>query len=78
LSLFFAGHDHTGGFAIDKYGIGHVTLQSPLECPLDNVAFGYVRVYEDRLTLEGFGTVPSRIIFFLKINSKIQLNQFRI
>lgn len=29
----FAGHDHKGGEAVDKEGIFHITLSSPLEAP---------------------------------------------
>jgi len=61
---FFAGHEHQGGFAIDKKGIAHITLESPLETPRGKVSYGYVKIYEDRLILRGSGYVPNREVFF--------------
>jgi manganese-dependent ADP-ribose/CDP-alcohol diphosphatase len=60
----FAGHEHEGGYLRDAKGIHHVTLQSPLECPLDRVAFASVDVYADKFELRGRGVVPSRTLPF--------------
>lgn len=57
-----AGHEHDGGYVQDAKGIHHVTLASPLESPPDQVAFGSVDVFPDRLELRGRGTVSSRTL----------------
>lgn len=57
---YFAGHDHAGGFAEDR-GIYHVTLQGMVEAPGQN-AFAIVKVFDDRIEIEGFGKVPSRCL----------------
>jgi len=59
-----AGHEHEGGYLQDEKGIHHVTLQSPLECPLDRVAFASFDVHMDKLELRGRGNVPSRTLPF--------------
>ncbi|MBN2217265.1 MAG: sulfatase-like hydrolase/transferase [Pirellulales bacterium] len=57
---YFAGHEHAGGFAEDR-GIYHVTLQGMVEAPEQN-AFAIVKVFDDRIEIEGFGKVPSRCL----------------
>jgi len=39
-----AGHDHDGGYAFDNTGIHHIVPAAPLECQLDEDAFGFVEV----------------------------------
>ncbi len=46
----FAGHEHKGGYTCDRYGIHHITLQSPLT---HTDAFGCVDVFADRLEIHG-------------------------
>ncbi|KAK9726658.1 hypothetical protein RND81_05G228800 [Saponaria officinalis] len=45
------GHDHKGGYSVDSHGIHHRVLEAALECPPGSDAFGYVDVYEDRISL---------------------------
>jgi len=61
---YFAGHEHQGGFAIDKNGVAHITLESPLETPRGKVSYGYVKIYHDRLIVRGSGNVPNREVYF--------------
>jgi len=56
---YFAGHDHQGGYA-RRRGVHHVTVQGMVEAPEQN-AYAIVRVFHDRIELEGVGNVPSRI-----------------
>jgi hypothetical protein len=41
------GHDHDGGYAMDEAGIHHLVLPAPLECAIDEVAYGnkYIYIY---------------------------------
>ena len=59
-----SGHDHDGGFGTDEHGVHHITLQAPLECEEDEVAYGTIHMYRDRMELEGCGRVPSRVLYF--------------
>jgi manganese-dependent ADP-ribose/CDP-alcohol diphosphatase len=59
----FAGHCHKGGYNVDREGLHHITMPSPLsyaEC------FAHVEVHEDRLELVGGGGVTSRTLPFPK------------
>lgn len=69
----FAGHDHRGGYAIDAFGVHHVTMESPLESPNPDVpggendnrnAFATVSAFSNRLELTGHGAVKSRVLPF--------------
>lgn len=44
VAAFIAGHDHDGGYAVDKFGIHHLVLPSPLECAKDEVAYGHMTI----------------------------------
>lgn len=58
VKAFFAGHDHSGGYAVCESGIHHVIPPAPLECELGQVAFGTIAVSasEGRLEWRGKGT----------------------
>ncbi|GAB4817700.1 hypothetical protein N2152v2_004746 [Parachlorella kessleri] len=59
VKLALAGHDHLGGYTnID--GKHFVTLEAMLEAPSGSNAYGVVQVLEDRVVIEGRGTVTSR------------------
>ncbi|GBG88602.1 hypothetical protein CBR_g48132 [Chara braunii] len=60
----FAGHAHTGGYAVDKHGIHHRVLEAVLECPPGSDAYGHVDVFEDRLVLTGTGALVSSVMHF--------------
>jgi len=57
---YMNGHDHAGGYAI-RNGIHFVTFPAMVESGAKN-AYGTVRVYGDRLEIDGAGTVPSRVL----------------
>ncbi|XP_019720013.1 manganese-dependent ADP-ribose/CDP-alcohol diphosphatase [Hippocampus comes] len=62
---FIAGHDHDGGYCLDKRtGIHHLTLEGVIETPPDSNAFGTVSVYDDKMVLKGVGRIPDIDIFF--------------
>ncbi|KAM4624264.1 manganese-dependent ADP-ribose/CDP-alcohol diphosphatase [Polymixia lowei] len=63
---FMAGHDHDGGYHLDKdSGVHHLTLEGVIETPPDSSAFGTVSVYEDRMVLKGNGRISDRELLFL-------------
>lgn len=53
VKVCFGGHDHKGGYAVDSHGVHHRVFEAALECPPNTDAFGYVDVYEDRISLVG-------------------------
>ena len=69
VKLCLAGHDHKGGCSIDSHGIHHRTFEAALECPSGRDAFGYVDVYDDRLSLVGTDRMHSTDMCF-----KLQAN----
>lgn len=52
VSAYFAGHRHSGGAAVDAFGIPHITVQSPLT---HGKCAAIVRVDEVSLRIEGIG-----------------------
>ncbi|XP_051888901.1 manganese-dependent ADP-ribose/CDP-alcohol diphosphatase [Pristis pectinata] len=63
---FIAGHDHDGGYCLDECGIHHLTFEGVIETSPESQAFGTVRVYEDRMILEGRGRIPRRVLWYRK------------
>ncbi|XP_057682397.1 manganese-dependent ADP-ribose/CDP-alcohol diphosphatase [Corythoichthys intestinalis] len=62
---FIAGHDHDGGYCLDKStGVHHLTLEAVIETSPDSNAFGTVSVYEDRMVLKGVGRISNIDILF--------------
>ena len=59
VQAVFAGHDHTGGYAVSPGGVHHVTLRGIIEAP-SAAAHGTVYVHADGLFLKGRGDLPSR------------------
>ncbi|KAA8540756.1 hypothetical protein F0562_024325 [Nyssa sinensis] len=51
VKVCLAGHDHEGGHSIDSHGVHHRVLEAALECPPGTDAFGYIDVFDDRLSL---------------------------
>lgn len=64
VKVCIAGHDHKGGHSIDSHGVHHRVLEAALECPPGTDAFGYVNVYDDRLSLIGTDRMQSTDIYF--------------
>lgn len=64
VKVCLSGHDHKGGHSIDSHGIHHRVLEAALECPPGSDAFGYIDVYDDRLTLSGTDRMESTDMIF--------------
>ncbi|KAI4336233.1 hypothetical protein L6164_014783 [Bauhinia variegata] len=64
VKVCLAGHYHKGGYTVDSHGIHHRVLEAALECPPGTDAFGYVDVYDDRLSLVGTDRMPSTDMYF--------------
>lgn len=64
VKVCLAGHDHQGGHSIDTHGIHHRVLEAALECPPGTDAFGYIDVYDNRLSLVGTGRMQSTDMCF--------------
>jgi len=58
VQAVFAGHDHTGGYAVSPGGVHHVTLYGMVEAR--SAAHGTVECHEEGLFLKGRGDLPSR------------------
>ena len=54
VAAFIAGHDHDGGYAVDLAGIHHLVLPSPLECDLNELAFGHITVHSSSIVSKPF------------------------
>lgn len=59
---WWSGHDHNGGYAMDETGIHHIIPPAPLECDLDQVAFGKLEIKADNYAVLNWkGKVPNGI-----------------
>ncbi|KAJ8612440.1 hypothetical protein CTAYLR_006597 [Chrysophaeum taylorii] len=58
LALFFAGHDHDGGFAVRCPGEHHLTPPAPIECAEGEVAYGTVAVFPNHVDILWTGKTP--------------------
>ncbi len=56
----FSGHHHAGAEII-RNGIPYITFKSMLHVP-DNTAYSIIRLFKDKLEIEGFGREKSRVI----------------
>ncbi|XP_010555507.1 PREDICTED: manganese-dependent ADP-ribose/CDP-alcohol diphosphatase [Tarenaya hassleriana] len=59
VKLCLSGHDHKGGCSVDSHGVHHRSLEAALECPPGTSSFGYIDVYENRLSLVGTDRMKS-------------------
>ena len=59
VKAFICGHDHSGGNIKDDHGIQHITVHGMIESTPGDPDYAIVKVYEDRIELEGYGRVPS-------------------
>lgn len=64
VKVCLAGHTHTGGHSIDSHGIHHRVLEAALECPPGTDSFGYIDVYDNRLSLVGTDRMQSTDLYF--------------
>ncbi|MBP1596501.1 MAG: cyclic 3',5'-adenosine monophosphate phosphodiesterase [Acidobacteria bacterium] len=58
---YVCGHYHPGSYA-EQNGIHHVTIPGMVESPEKSNRFAIVSVFRDSLQIQGFGTVPSRVL----------------
>ena len=58
VAAVISGHDHDGGYALDEHGVHHIVPPAPLECELDEEAFGFISVYESSFNVSWFGRAP--------------------
>jgi manganese-dependent ADP-ribose/CDP-alcohol diphosphatase len=56
---YIAGHDHCGSYALDEYGIHHITLPAPLECDEGEISYGYMDINNDNMVLTWSGKTGS-------------------
>lgn len=61
---YFAGHDHQGGYFRDKRNIHHVTFAAILETPSGSNAYATVKVYDNKVSVEGVGVIGYYEIYF--------------
>jgi hypothetical protein len=61
---YFAGHDHVGGYFRDKLNIHHITFAAILETEPNTNAYATVKVYANKVSVEGVGVIGYYEIFF--------------
>ncbi len=61
---YFSGHDHKGGYFRDKNNIHHITFHAMLETAPNSNAYATVKVYQDKVSVEGVGMVGYYEIYF--------------
>lgn len=59
VKVCLSGHDHKGGYFVDSHGVHHRSLEAALECPPGTFSFGYIDVYENKLSLVGTDRIQS-------------------
>ncbi|XP_021749831.1 manganese-dependent ADP-ribose/CDP-alcohol diphosphatase-like [Chenopodium quinoa] len=64
VKVCFGGHEHRGGYSVDSHGVHHRVFEAALECPPNLDAFGYVDVYDDRISLVGTDRMKSTDMVF--------------
>lgn len=57
---YFNGHNHAGNYGV-KNGIYYVNFQGMVDTP-DTNAYSIVRVFKDRLEIDGYGREPDRVL----------------
>lgn len=65
---YFNGHNHVGNFAL-KNGIYYINFQGMVET-LDTNAYSVIKVFKDRLEIDGFGREPDRVLNLKKIKGQ--------
>ncbi|HWO95054.1 MAG TPA: metallophosphoesterase [Bacillus sp. (in: firmicutes)] len=63
---YFNGHNHAGNYA-EKNGISYVNFQGMVETA-DSNAYSIIRVYPDRLEIDGYGREQDRVLKIKKNN----------
>ncbi|MGP4039652.1 metallophosphoesterase [Gracilibacillus sp. D59] len=57
---FFNGHNHAGNYGVQN-GIHYVNLQGMVETE-DTTAYSIIRIYKDRLEIDGYGRESDRVL----------------
>lgn len=57
ILAYIAGHDHDGGYFLDRKNIHHITLHAIIECQPNTNSFATVHVYHDHILIEGVGRI---------------------
>ncbi|MBI4979468.1 MAG: CehA/McbA family metallohydrolase [Spirochaetes bacterium] len=65
VRLWLSGHHHPGGYAV-RDDIHHLTVPAVGNAPENGNAFAIIDVYSSKLVVQGFGTVPSRVLTVTK------------
>jgi manganese-dependent ADP-ribose/CDP-alcohol diphosphatase len=61
---YFCGHDHDGGYFRDRNNIHHLTFPGIIEINPNSNAYAIVKVYDNKVSVEGFGAVGYYDIYF--------------
>uniref|UniRef100_A0A803MF77 Manganese-dependent ADP-ribose/CDP-alcohol diphosphatase n=1 Tax=Chenopodium quinoa TaxID=63459 RepID=A0A803MF77_CHEQI len=64
VTVCLGGHEHRGGYSVDSHGVHHRVVEAALECPPNSDAFGYVDVYDERISLVGTDRMKSTAMVF--------------
>lgn len=64
ILAYFSGHDHDGGYFRDKNNIHHITFKAILETPPNTNAYALVKVFKNRVSVEGVGQIGYYEIYF--------------
>lgn len=62
---YISGHCHAGGYATDT-GIHHLTLKGMVEAPEGSNTYARLRLFADRLEVDGVGLEPDRELLSLR------------
>lgn len=72
IVAWIAGHCHVGGYT-KADGIHHLTLHGMVETPVDSNAYALVQFFNDKLVVDGCGTVvPDRVLHVSSAPDKLQ------
>ena len=66
VKMYFAGHDHKGDLFEDKNGVHHVTFAGAIEAPENTMCFATASFHQNKLDLNGEGTIASKVFEFRK------------
>lgn len=61
VALYLAGHDHEGGYE-HTGGVHWVTLEAMCEAPTGSNAYAVLHFFDDRIEVEGVGSVTNRVL----------------
>lgn len=60
VKMVMSGHNHDGGYHMDRRGVHHIVLPGVIECEPTTNAYGTVHVYDDCIVVDGVGKVDSK------------------